>query len=391
MTATQHDRESGSALAVSIIFVLALMGMSAAVVSTSFYRQSAARATHENERAYERALAGLDIAMFEMREGIDLAADGIGAASGATGGGSWAVTITPTFAGPGDYTLAVTGSFGPAAQGLEVVIGIDDGLEFGLFGRDGISMSGSFSTDSYDSSAGTYASQVSGGFAGDGGDLGSNGGINAGGGTVHGDATPGPGFTVSSPSNVTGATAPATSPVAVPPYVYSPAIASSGSYSGPGTLAAGVYRYDQFTLSGSSVLTIDGDVTLWVDGKFDASGGSTIDLLPGASLTIHHGTNDFKVSGGGIINQDRAPERLQLFSASTTKVELSGGSDFHGVVTAPEAEFISSGGSHLYGAISARSATLSGDGWLHFDTALTGAGGGTGNFVIRSARKVRAL
>lgn len=389
MSRSTATPESGSALVAALFIVMVLLGMSSALLSTSFFRQSAARAATARERAYENALTGLAVALFEIRQDLDTGGDGVGAASGSLAGGAYRITISPVFAGPGEYTLTASGSCGGVSQAMEVVVAPESAVGFGLFGRDGISMSGSFSVDSYDSTLGSYASQVGVDHAGDEGHIASNGNIVAGGGIIHGNATPGPGFTVSSPGNVTGATAPAAEPVTMPPYVYSPPIASMGIWSGTGTISTGTYRYTTLTLSGGSILTISGDVTLYVDDKFTASGSSIIDVLPGGSLTIHHGANDFTVSGGGIVNRDQDPSKMTLYSASLKKFTLSGGSDFHGLVYAPETQFVASGGSDLYGVIVARTATLSAAGHLHFDTSL-GTGSGSAGFVVKAGHRVRA-
>ncbi|MBK8980376.1 MAG: hypothetical protein IPM29_31125 [Planctomycetes bacterium] len=392
MHAARPERgvERGSALLLSLFLVLVLAGLSSALVSTSLFRQSTARALQEHERAYERALAALDVALFELNTSSDTGTDGIGNVAATIAGGDLQVVITPPFAGPAQYTLQVVGGFGPAREGLRVVVATDAELSSGLFGRDSIAMSGGFSVDSYHSGAGTYASQVSGDHAGETGHITSNGDITAGGGIVYGDATPGPGFQVLHPEKVMGATAPAAEARAIDPYVYVPPIGSSGPWTGAGSISTGTYRYDTLTLGSSDVLTINGDVTLYVDDKFTASGSSAIVLSSGATLTIHHGASDFTVSGGGVINPDEAPSRLALFSASLKKLTLSGGAAFFGQVYAPEAEFVSSGGSHLYGSFVTRRANLSGDGGLHFDTSL-GAGSAAGGFRVRFAQEAKAL
>lgn len=386
---TNRDRR-GSALTAVLLILVVLAGMCAAVVSTSLLRQGAARSMHEQERAFQAAMTGLDIAVYEIQEGVDLDSNGIGNAVGDVGGEAYAVTIDPAFSGGGEYTLQAAGQFGPSRQGIEVVIAADDSFPFGVFARDGINMSGGFSVDSYNSSAGTYASQVSGSHAGDEGNLGSNGDIKAGGGIVYGDATPGPGFQVTGdPSNVMGSTAPATTPFHPDPYVYSPPIASSGDWSGPGTITAGTYRFDEFNVSGGNTVVISGDVTLYVDDKFTSSGGSILQVQPGASLVIHHGSSDFKVSGGGVVNESQEPGNVQLFSATEKKVELSGGSDFYGLLYAPEAEFVASGSSQLFGRFIAASAKFSsGGGRLHVDTSLSVGGGGGDGFNVKSARRI---
>ena len=388
---TQFNRANrarrGGAL-ISVIFVLvALAGMSAAVLSTSLLQQGSARALHEKERALGAAMSGLDVAFFEIREGLDTAADNIGNATGQLDGGSFNVTVAPPYAGPGEYTLQALGQYGPLRQAVELVVAPDDTWQYGMFARTSLTMSGSFSADSYDATLGTYASQFAVDHAGDQGHLASNGDITAGGGPVWGDAIPGPTFQVlGDPTVVSGSTAPASYPETFDPYLYTPPIASAGPYSGAGALNAGTYRYDSLNLSGGDVLTIDGDVVLYVDDKFTAKDSSQIVLNPGASLIVHQGAGDFTVSGGGIVNPSQLPEDVQIYTASTKKLTLSGGSSFYGLVYGPDCDFVSSGGSELFGVIVAAKATLSGAGWMHFDTSLTR--GAAAGFRVKSARRI---
>src|SRR5206468_10450427 len=138
----------------------------------------------------------------------------------------------------------------------------------GFFGVNSIRMSGGIA-DSYDSAAGTYASQVVGGHASDSGSVGSNGNITlSGSAQIWGDATPGPTGIVSGAAGVHGSTAPAAADVTLAPYVYSPPIASAGNLATSATLANGTFRYTQVSIGGGQTLTFSGNVTLYVDQKF---------------------------------------------------------------------------------------------------------------------------
>lgn len=383
----RHDRRRGATLLAVIVVLFSLLGMAAAVLSTTLYQHGNVRGTYERERAYEVARAGIDLALFELRADTDVDGGGVGVATGASLGGEYTVTVDPPFVGPGQYILRARGEYGVQATGVEFVVGPDVEPGYGLFASDSLEMSGSFGADSYRSLDGSYASQVVGDHAGESGVLGSNGDIEAGGGTIWGDARPGPGMQVlGDPSNVTGSTAPMGAPVTFSPYVYSPAIASGGSWNGPGALATGSYRFDDLTVSGGGVLTLTGDVTIYVDGDLTLSGGSALELAPGATLTLHHGPGKLVVSGGGIINPDENPQSVEILSSTSDKIELSGGSSFYGQVYAPDSQFVSSGGSHLYGAVVSRTAKCSGGGQMHHDLSLS-TGGGTG-FEVLSARPI---
>jgi type II secretory pathway pseudopilin PulG len=388
---THFGPRQGSVLVLVLIVAVAVCGMSAALVSTSIYRQSAARAEHERERAFGAAMSGLDVALYELQERTDLGGDGIGAVTGATEGCEWTVNVTPEFTGAGEYTLHATGRHGPMSEGIELVVSDEAPLRYGLFGRDSVTTTGGFGTDSYDSSTGTYASQVVGDHAGDLGSISSNGDITVSQGMIHGDATPGPGSQVlGSAENVTGSTAPGLRPLRFPSYEYAPEIPTSGPWNGAGTLTSGAYRFSSLNLRGGSVLVIEGDVSLSVDVDLVSSGDSRIVVTPGSSLSIAHGTGRFVLTGGGIVNESQAPSQVTVSSATTRRVEISGGSHFYGVVYAPDSEFVSNGGTHFYGAIIGDSIKANGNGGLHFDQSLDLRIGGTEVFTIRSTRRIAA-
>ena len=380
--------KSGSALLPVLLAMIAMAGMGAAVISTSLYRQSAARSVHEQERAFQAAMSGIDLALYEMQEGLDVDSGGVGNTAGTLKGGQFTASITPTFAGPGEYTLSSTGGFGPADHGIELVLTSESKFPYGVFGRDTFTMSGSYAIDSYDSQAGTYASQFAIDHAGENAAIGSNGDITAGGGTVWGDARPGPGMQVlGDPNNVTGSTAPALKATTLAPYLYAPAIASAGSLAGTTTLSSGSYRYDDLLLTGGEVLTLDGDIDLYIDGSITATDTSSIVVTSGSNVTLHHGAGTITVTGTGIVNQNELPDSLSLYSATTNEIELSGTADFHGLAYATEADFTANGAAGIFGVVVAANVTLSGSGMLHYDESML-MPAEFSKFRVKSARRV---
>ena len=324
--------------------------------------------------------SGIDRALFELQLNMDFGADGIGNASGTLGAGTFVTTITPAFAGNGQYTLRSTATVGVMQRTVEAVVDRKPAA-MKFFGREAVRMSSGW-LDSYDSSVGTYASQLLGDYAGNA-DVGSNGDITLfGSAQVYGNATPGPTGSVSNPSKVTGSTAPAVAPVVLDPYFYAPPLPSMGAWTGAGTFGTGVYRYTTLDVSKGAVLTLSGDVVLYIDDKFTLSEGAAIVLSPGSTATIHHGANRFEVAGKGIINEDNIPNSLHIFSATTKKLELVGSSNFFGTVYAPDAGVLLAGGSGLFGSLQSRVIRTSGGSALHFDRALSGSSSNVYEIIV---------
>jgi hypothetical protein len=378
------DRRSATDGSVTIACLLAMFvvlstGLASLTVLCS--RQAAAVRAIEVDQAYLEAEAAADLAIAEVRATDDFAADGIGVVTGTAGRGSFTTTMQPAFAGNGTYTIVATGTVGSTSRTIDVTI-VQGGNGLGFAGYNGISMSGGL-VDTYDSALGTYASQVVGGHAGNDVTVASNGNISlSGGAQIWGDAKPGPSGTVSGAVGVHGSSAPASSLITVPTYTYSPPIAAAGAFSGNAAFAAGTYRYTTFTVGNGKHVTFSGDVTLYVDGNFTVFGSGYGTLLPGAHLTIHHGSGSFTISGGGVVNQDQLPSKLTVNSATTSNVTCSGSSAFYGTFNCPQAPLVASGGAGIYGAACAKTMTLSSGMSLHYDRQL-GSGSGLAVRLIR--------
>lgn len=353
-----------------IFAVLGLAAVSAAVVSTSLFRYGAARGVHEAERAFQAASSGIDLALYELQEGVDLTGDETGEVTGEIFGCSYAVTVAPAYTGKGEYTLTASARQGRTRSGIEVIVSSDRNVGYAILAKEGLSLNGSFMVDSYDSRLGSYPSQVFGDHAKDGGDVSSNWNILTS-APVWGDARPGPTFQVlGDPSNVSGSTSPAPFPVTVRSIPYEPVSASLGEYSGSSLLAGGVHRYSSLRMSSRDTLTIDGDVTLYVDGDFKMSGRAQILVQTGANLTIYHGSGDVSLTGAGIVNQEASPASVSFISSTTGDFKYAGNASFYGLVYAPEAAMTVVGNADFHGAIVARDAQFRGNGAVHYDEAL---------------------
>ncbi|HZN37983.1 MAG TPA: hypothetical protein VFD82_04225 [Planctomycetota bacterium] len=371
---------AGSATVICLLSLCVVMSFGTATLSMLLAKRSVVKRAIEVDEAFMAAEAAVDLAMSELLNHSDFAGDGIGVVSGSAGRASFTATLVPPFTGPRVYTILATGSVGSISRNVEVDVEPGTAGRPGFVGLDSISMSGGV-VDTYDSHSGTYASQVAGSALRAGiVHLQSNGNISlSASAMVHGDATPGPGKSVSGATGVTGSTAPATSAIAVDAYAYAPPVDTMGPVSSSITLDSGKHRYTSFVIGSGKVATITGDVELWVDGKFEISGSGTAILDPGARLTIHHGTDKFTISGAGFVNQDRKPANLTVYSATTFAVTCSSGAEFFGTIEAPKAPFTASG-MGIYGSVVAKTMTLGGATSLHYDNAL---GAGTGAYRRR--------
>jgi hypothetical protein len=377
----------GAALLPAILIALLVMTTSAAMTSNALHRYTAERVRGERELALHVAESGADVALYEVQSGADLAKDGIGVASGAVEGGRYSTTIAPAYAGPGTYTITSSGTVGGATQLVDMVVVSKTDVGDGLIGLAKLTMNGTPLIDSYDSTVGSYASQVKGGHAGSQGNVASNGDVStSGSGTVFGDATPGPGGVYSGGFSVTGSTAPAAKPITFDAYVYSPPSPAKKSWSGSGTLNAGTYHYTSLTLKSKDVLTLKGAVTIYVDGAIDLSGSSSIVVASGAKVVVNHGAKTLSIGGGGIVNNTQSPAALEIYSATTGAVTISGTSAFYGVVDAPYASFTKNGTADYYGSILAGSAKVSGTGGVHYDVSLATGGATTFQVVLVRGR-----
>lgn len=243
-----------------------------------------------------------------------------------------------------------------------------------IVGLPSVTMSSTSYTDSYDASQGAYSAAV----AGTKGHVCSNGDIvMSGSATIHGDAHPGTGGTVktSGSAGVTGKTTPLTSTIAYPAIAPgSAATTNDNKKIGLSTLGKNpLDAQGNFTLSGGDSITFPAGVYYFA--KLTLSGGSFINI--GGPTTIY-ATGDVNLSGGSVMNTTMLPKNLQLLVMGS-KCDISGSTNFYGVVYGPSVAITRSGQSDYFGAIVGSALTLSGSGGIHADVSLDyaylGAGG----------------
>jgi Tfp pilus assembly protein PilX len=277
--------------------------------------------------------------------------------AGGVGGGSRKVISTGSTSSQGQAVLEALFANNPAYPCV-----VCSGSDFTLTGNS--------STDSYDSTLGSYASQTH----GNEGSIAANGNVTVTGSTVvHGNATAG--GTVSGSGTITGTITNHADPQYFPPVpVCGPPYSSSAGMTlinatydqntgdligsgaavvtltaGPGTEKFCLHSIQLTSTSQLIVAAADGPVLLYLTADSDL-GGHAIDNLTGKAT-------DFRI--------------YSSLSSATQGIVLAGGPTATAAVYAPNALVKFAGGSDFYGSMVGRSVTINGNTNFHYDKALT--------------------
>jgi type II secretory pathway pseudopilin PulG len=450
ITSRSRRSESGVALLTATVIVLIVGGIAAAFLMLSFSQSSVIAKSSESEIALHIAEAGIDDSLNQLQAYADewvktsavpdwtlppwsgtkpdfaVYADPVPIVTGKVNRGSYSVSITnkPTAAPVGTpFTTAVTTPFATfiiistgtkdkVVRNIEVVTKATDlGQLFpkGLFGDVEVDALGTFSSDGYDSAKGSYASQTkqtytfpsgkTATYVNSTGSIGSNGNIITGGSAqIMGDANPGPGKTLTGGADVFGSTTPSptTAPLTPVTYTVPPTALGYSWSSGDSALVGGAVgkpvSYHSSTglnPTGKGKLTITGEVVLFIDAEFNMNNQQSIEMAPGAKLTIYQGpgANDLHINGQAFVGGGQAKD-FQIFSASTGDIRFNGGSEVYAAVYAPNAFFTNNGGNQFYGAMVASKMKLSGTAYFHYDEDLAKMTSPKPQYTVLSWREI---
>jgi len=264
------------------------------------------------------------------------------------------------------FFAAIIGKYSTEVTREAVALG--SGKCGGIWGLEGVRVTGDVVTDSYDADSGAYSEDT----AGDNGDVCSGRNITLNGGVeINGDAMCGFGYDVivnGASGEITGLTTANSGPVDSPEVDFgdiktvndnltipltdggrSPWKAGLGSnlYLNANdnvNVAGGKYYFDSITMRSGATITLTGPVTFYIGGKVDAS-------------------------GAGIVNASSDPSDLTIISAGTS-FEIGGTADFYGSVFAPYAAVKLHGDTNFYGALIGKTVTMLGNFQFHVDESL---------------------
>ncbi|MBW1773403.1 MAG: hypothetical protein JRJ82_10995 [Deltaproteobacteria bacterium] len=148
------------------------------------------------------------------------------------------------------------------------------------------------------------------------------------------------------------------------------------------TYTTGVYRLNDFEVEDNAVLTISGDVTLYVEGRIRFRDFGTLTIPAGGSLTIY-AADQFIAEDDARINTNGEAGDLTLFgTASFARIQLNNDVIMKGAFYSPNAQVRMQRNAELFGSVIARQVTISNDAKLHYDESL-GIGGGAGGAIVQ--------
>ena len=402
----QNQSERGGALAMIILSVAGLAALAAAMmtVGLSSAREQSAEAL-ESQAEYI-CQAGLSQSMYQMQRGLDPSVGSPTQKQSWGGGRYW---VSAAVAGPSLTRLTASGLDNGVGKSQELVVrAVPTNMwTHALFGKDSINLDSSVRVDSYNSTLGTYASQVTGsGVSAHAlvhGTVGSNGDIG-----VHpaswiwGDAVPGPGHSVVlTGGSVSGSTTPASSPVVFPP-INVPTYTNYGSvtFNTNSTIPSGDRTYVNLTLRSNKTLTINGPANIVMNNLTMRSNASILinDTLGPVNLTI---IDNFVLEQNSTLrplSYNAANLRINMLSDNVADpevvvqldtIDIASNSTIYGCVYAPEAKITLDSNFSLYGALMSRSLDLDSNCNFHFDEHLLDAmSDGTFTYEMVSWRPV---
>jgi hypothetical protein len=180
---------------------------------------------------------------------------------------------------------------------------------------------------------------------------------------------------VKNPNNISSDFTCNLDPVALPP--------GGAAWAPTATLgAAGVTATYRCT-STVGATKVYGNVTLIIDVPAGSSaitltGKETLELAPGASLTIYT-PGDVKIAGQGLLNPADQPKNFVLYGTSTSPtpqdIQIAGNGALKGLVYAPNGSIKINGNGDVMGSMVGNDITVVGNALFHYDESLANWGG----------------
>ncbi|MBW8040108.1 MAG: hypothetical protein FVQ85_08930 [Planctomycetes bacterium] len=132
-------------------------------------------------------------------------------------------------------------------------------------------------------------------------------------------------------------------------------------------------KYDKIDLINSKIITIDGEVSLYIIGDIILKNSAELQVVNGddISLTLYVGGN-IEVKNSGVINNlNTDPKKLKIYGLDGCKsIYLKNGSDFYGAIYAPNADVVMMNSGETFGAIIGKSFEQKNSAAFNYDASL---------------------
>lgn len=196
---------------------------------------------------------------------------------------------------------------------------------------------------------------------------------------ITGDAAVGPGgdpdtvITLGSSAEVTGETSVLTqayAPAAIEVPQWLDDLPTQDTIIGQKTISSSG-KYAGVNLGNSEILTVTGNITLYITGDINLDNSGEFRLVADAALTLYIGGDIDVKNSGQINNLTRTPANLQIYGqASCQTIRLKNGSDVFAIINAPEADVTVYNSGDVYGSLIAKTLVLDNSSALYFDVTL---------------------
>ena len=391
MRRISFNSESGAILPIVIILTLALTITGLALLSAGVMENKLARREVYKNQAFYLAEAGIEHLKVKLYaeenepqiSWIDL------------GNGDYRVegfySLDPPYA---ISTGRITEGEQEILKKIKVAIHQTSPFDFSLFGDNQILLDSNVTVDSYNSKEGDYPLTQS-----NDGDIGTNSTFpsavtldsNV---IVYGDATIGPGgdvdevISIQSNAQIIGEKVVASESKELPLIDASeaPTLPDRGSFylGGDDTdIISQSGRYSSFVLDSNAILTIDQDVTLYVEGSLEIMSNSQIRVTNDANVLIYLG-GELSVGSNGIVNESQLPSRFSIVGLDTCDtITLDSNAQFWGTIYAPNARIGIDSNGDLYGSIVGNEIIMDSNAGVHYDKALADALSVVGSIELR--------
>lgn len=390
------NEEKGFVLVVGMIVMSCLLLLTVPFLYQLSFENRLTEKSYKSSAAISLAEAGVERAIWELNYGDisswtgddTLRTMGISsfqAAGGKVIGDVGIRVVDPT----ADHPIVESRGTVSYVGSLEVIRTVRSELggfppfKFAAFAEDGIMIDRDVMIDSYDSRIGYYDNL---GNVGSDGDIGTNSGdfsaiymdnsADLAGDALSGyDSDPESVIITDPGANIDGEKRALDYEIELPQISHSSNLMSMGDYysmSGTDSIFLSG-QYGSFTIEANSVVTIKDDVILYITGDFYMDQNSRLDIAIGASLQIIMGSGSFEMDQTSTINNlSHDPTKFVLFGTSsfTGDIYIDQGSEFYGVIYAPNAFVELDQGDGFYGAIIAKDILFDQDTVLHYDKAL---------------------
>lgn len=130
-------------------------------------------------------------------------------------------------------------------------------------------------------------------------------------------------------------------------------------------------KYDNINLQGNKVITVDGDVTLYITSDLVLGNSAELQIEKDASLILYLAGNLEGKNSSAINNLTQDPQQLTIYGLDSSQTMVfKNSSDFYGTIYAPNADVIMHNSGDVYGAVTAQSFEQKNSATFNYDASL---------------------